>query len=87
MNWKVILSRSAVKDAKKLKQAGLKPQAEKLLNILKENPFQNYPGYEKLTGNLSGFYSRGINIRHRLVCSTDEENKIVQVLRMWSHYE
>lgn len=87
MKWKVILSRSAVKDAKKLKQAGLKSQTGKLLNILQENPFQDYPGYEKLVGNLKGFYSRRINIQHRLVYSVDEENRTVHVLRMWSHYE
>jgi len=87
VKWKVILSRNAAKDAKRLKQAGLKPQTEKLLNILTENPFEDYPGYEKLTGNLKGFYSRRINIQHRLVYSIDGENRIVHVLRMWSHYE
>lgn len=87
MMWRVILSRNAAKDAKKLKSAGLKPQAEKLLEILKENPFREYPRYEKLAGNLSGFYSRRINIQHRLVYSVDEEHRVVHVLRMWSHYK
>lgn len=87
MSWSVILSKHAVKDAKKLKSAGLKNQAEYLLNILKENPFESYPRYEKLVGNFAGFYSRRINIQHRLIYSVDEEQKVVHVLRMWSHYE
>ena len=87
MSWQVILSRKAVKDAKKLRDAGLKPQAEVLLDLLKNNPFQSPPVYEKLVGNLNGFYSRRINIKHRLVYSVDEEQKIVHVLRMWTHYE
>jgi len=87
VNWSVILSRNAVKDIKKLKKAGLRPHAERLLKILEENPFEKYPRYEKLVGNLAGCYSRRINIRHRLVYSVDEEKKVVHVLRMWSHYE
>ena len=87
MNWKVILSKKAVKDSKRLKLAGLKPQAEQLLQLLSENPFQTPPGYKKLVGNLSGFYSRRINIQHRLIYNIDEEKRIVHVLRMWSHYE
>jgi Txe/YoeB family toxin of toxin-antitoxin system len=76
-----------VKDAEKLRKAGLKSRAELLLELLKENPFEKYPKYEKLVGNLEGYYSRRINIQHRLVYSVDEENKVVHVLRMWSHYE
>lgn len=87
VSWKVILSKTAVKDAKKLNKAGLRPQAEKLLNILKENPYQEYPSYEKLVGNLDGCYSRRINIKHRLVYTIDDEKRIVHILRMWSHYE
>jgi len=87
VTWTVILSKHAVKDAKKLNQAGLRPQAERLLHLLQENPFAPYPTYEKLVGNLQGFYSRRINIRHRLVYSVDESRKVVHVLRMWSHYE
>lgn len=87
MKWTVILSRSAVKDARKLKQSGLKPQTEKLLQILQDDPFAEYPSYEKLVGNLKGFYSRRINIQHRLVYSTDKEKRTVHVLRMWSHYD
>lgn len=87
MSWNVILSRQAVKDAKKLKEAGLKDQTQKFLIILKNNPFTKSPQYEKLVGNLSGFYSRRITIQHRLIYSVDKEKKIVHVLRMWTHYE
>ncbi|HAO22391.1 MAG TPA: Txe/YoeB family addiction module toxin [Desulfobacteraceae bacterium] len=87
MSWSVILSRNAVKDAKRLNEAGLKSRTEHLLKLLKENPFVKYPRYEKLIGNLEGFYSRRINIQHRLVYSVDEKDKVVHVLRMWSHYE
>jgi len=85
--WNVILSKKAVKDAKKLKRTGLKSEAERLLNILQTNPVKSPPRYEKLVGNLQGFYSRRINIQHRLVYSIDEEQNVVHVLRMWTHYE
>ncbi len=87
VTWRVILSTQAAKDAKKLKQAGLQPQAERLLHLLQDNPFAVPPPYEKLIGNLHGYYSRRINIQHRLVYARDEEQRIVHVLRMWSHYE
>lgn len=87
MNWKVVLSRQAVKDAKNLTRSGLKPQAEKLLRLLEHDPFAMPPRFEKLVGNLGGFYSRRINIQHRLVYQVDREQKIVHVLRMWTHYE
>lgn len=87
MMWTVILSKQAVKDARRLAQAGLKPQAEKLLQQLQNNPFQNPPPYEKLIGNLAGFYSRRINIQHRIVYQVDHQQKVVHVLRMWTHYE
>jgi len=87
VSWKVILSKAAVKDSKKLKSAGLKPQAEKLLQLLSEDPFQTPPNYEKLVGNLNGFYSRRINIQHRLVYDVDKKAQIVHVLRMWTHYK
>ncbi|MCI5224246.1 MAG: Txe/YoeB family addiction module toxin [Candidatus Electrothrix sp. AR4] len=87
MKWKVILSTQAVKDAKKLSRAGLRPKAERLLQLLLEDPFIRYPAYKKLVGNLNGFYSRRINIQHRLVYSVDPEQHVVHVLRMWSHYE
>lgn len=87
MSWQIILSRLAIKDAKKIAQASLKPQAEKLLQLLTENPFGTPPPYEKLVGNLQGFYSRRISIQHRLVYRVVEIEKEVHVLRMWTHYE
>jgi Txe/YoeB family toxin of toxin-antitoxin system len=86
VSWKVIFTKHAQKDAKKLSAAGLRPNAEKLLAILKENPWQTPPPYEKLVGNLAGAYSRRINIQHRLVYQVLPDEKIVKVLRMWSHY-
>jgi len=80
-------SRQAQKDAKKLKAAGLKPKAEELLNILEINPFQTPPTFEKLLGDLAGTYSRRINIQHRLVYEVFEQEHVVRVLRMWTHYE
>jgi Txe/YoeB family toxin of toxin-antitoxin system len=87
VSWQIILSRQAVKDAKKIAQAGLKPQAEKLLQVLTENPYTTPPPYEKLVGNLQGFYSRRISLQHRLVYRVVEIEKTVHVLRMWTHYE
>lgn len=87
VTWSVILSRQAVKDAKKIKESGLKRQAEKLLWLLKEDPFAIPPKYEKLIGNLKGFYSRRINIQHRLVYSVDVNKRTVHVIRMWTHYD
>lgn len=87
MSWKIVFTKMAQKDAKKIQQTGLKPKAEALLSVLKENPFQNPPTYEKLIGDLSGAYSRRINIQHRLVYQVLEKEKIVKVLRMWTHYE
>lgn len=77
----------AQKDAKKLASSGLKPKAHELLDILAEDPFQKPPPFEKLVGDLSGAYSRRINIQHRLVYQGLEEDQIVKVLRLWSHYE
>ncbi|WP_019508410.1 Txe/YoeB family addiction module toxin [Pleurocapsa sp. PCC 7319] len=85
MKWQVILSKQAKKDAKKIASSGLKPQAQALLEILQNNPDQ--PPYEKLVGNLARFYSCRINIQHRLVYEILEQERIVRVLRMWSHYE
>ena len=87
MNWNIVYTHQAKRDAKKLSHSGLKPQAEKLLEVLKANPFQNPPPYEKLVGNLSGAYSRRINIQHRLVYQVLDDLKTVKVIRMWSHYE
>lgn len=85
--YSLIFTKQAIKDSKFLKSAGLDDKAKKLLNIVKENPFQNPPPYEKLLGDLSGMYSRRINIQHRLVYTVDEKNNFVKVLRMWKHYE
>ncbi|WP_290876986.1 Txe/YoeB family addiction module toxin [Aquabacterium sp.] len=87
MSWEVVYAKHAQKDAQKLSARGLKDKAQELLAIIKENPFQNPPPYEKLVGDLSGAYSRRINIQHRLVYEVLQEQKIVKVLRMWSHYE
>jgi toxin YoeB len=87
VTWTVVLSKQAVKDSRNLSQAGLRPQAEGLLRILTEDPFQAPPRFEKLVGNLQGFYSRRINVQHRLIYSVDSEARVVHVLRMWTHYE
>jgi toxin YoeB len=85
--WTVVFFKQAPKDARKLSAAGLRPRAEGLLKILSEDPFQNPSSYEKLVGDLSGFYSRRINIQHRLVYQIHEEQKVVKVIRLWTHYE
>lgn len=85
--WKIVFTRHAQKDAKKLARSGLKPQAEKLLAILAENPYQTPPPYERLVGNFSGACSRRINIQHRLVYQVLDDIKTIKVMRMWSHYE
>jgi toxin YoeB len=87
VSWRIVYSRHALKDAKKLAQSNLKPKTEELLAILKSNPFQNPPPYEKLVGDLQGAYSRRVNIQHRLVYQVLEQEQIVKVLRMWTHYE
>lgn len=87
MSWQLAFTKQAQKDARKLKTSNLKPQAEKLLQLLRENPFQNPPPYEKLVGDLAGAHSRRINIQHRLVYQVLEKEHIVKVLRMWTHYE
>ena len=85
--YEVILTKAAVKDADKIAAAGLAPKVRKLLALIEEDPFAPYPPYEKLLGNLTGLYSRRINIQHRLVYQVLTEEHIVKVLRMWSHYE
>ena len=87
MSWQVVFAKHAQRDARKLEASGLKAGAQELLAIIKENPFQNPPPFEKLVGDLSGAYSRRINIQHRLVYEVLQEEKTVKVLRMWSHYE
>jgi Txe/YoeB family toxin of toxin-antitoxin system len=85
--WNLAYSKFAVKDAKKLSAAGLKDKAQVLLDILKVNPFQNPPPYEKLVGDLTGAYARRINIQHRLIYEVFRKEKTVRVLRMWAHYD
>ena len=87
MSWAIVFTKHAQKDAPKLASAGLKAKAQELLAILKANPCQNPPPYEKLVGDLSGAYSRRINIQHRLVYEVLTDEQTVKVLRMWSHYE
>jgi Txe/YoeB family toxin of toxin-antitoxin system len=87
VSWQVVFSKHAVKDARKLAAAGLKPKAQELLALLAEDPFCNPPPYEKLVGDLAGAYSRRINIQHRLVYEVFTEERTVRVLRMWTHYE
>ena len=86
MSWQLLFTKAAQKDAGKLASAGLRPKAEPLLEILKTNPWQAPPPYEKLVGDLAGAHSRRINFQHRLVYAVDEETHTVRVLRMWSHY-
>jgi Txe/YoeB family toxin of toxin-antitoxin system len=85
--WRVVFTKQAQKDAKKLAAAGLRSKAEKLLDILRENPYKTPPTFEKLLGDLSGAYSRRINIQHRLVYQILDNEKVVKVIRMWTHYE
>lgn len=87
MSWDIVYTKQAQKDAQKLAASGLKPKAQILLAVIKDNPFQNPPPYEKLVGNLSGAYSRRINIQHRLVYQVLQDQQTVKVLRMWTHYE
>jgi toxin YoeB len=85
--YQVLFTSHAQRDAKKISRSGLRPKAEALLKILEEDPFQNPPPYEKLVGDLAGAYSRRINIQHRLVYQVLKKEKIVKVIRMWTHYE
>jgi Txe/YoeB family toxin of toxin-antitoxin system len=87
LNWQLLFSKQSLKDAKKLKSANLWKNAEKLLTVLRQNPFQNPPSFEKLVGDLDGAYSRRINIQHRIVYQVIKEEKVVRILRMWTHYE
>jgi toxin YoeB len=87
VSWKIVYTKHAQKDAKKVSSSGLKNKVVKLIETIKENPYQNPPPYEKLIGDLSGAYSRRINIQHRLVYEVIEDQKTIKVLRMWTHYE
>ncbi len=87
MTWQLVYTKQAQKDAKKLASAGLKPKAVELLEVLQKNPFQNPPPFEKLVGDLFGAYSRRVNIQHRLVYQIYETERIVKIIRLWTHYE
>ncbi len=87
VSWTLVFTKQAKKDAKKLKASGLKPKAERLLEILELNPYQSPPPFEKLVGDLAGACSRRINIQHRLVYQVLEDVKTVKIIRLWTHYE
>ena len=87
VKWRLVYTRQALKDAKKLSASGLQPKAKALLEIIEKDPFCNPPRYEKLVGDLSGAYSRRINIQHRLVYQVLPESRTVKIIRMWTHYE
>jgi Txe/YoeB family toxin of toxin-antitoxin system len=87
VKWKIVYTRQAQRDARKTTAAGLRAQAEKLIEILSRNPYQAPPSFEKLVGDLAGAYSRRVNIQHRLVYQILEEERTVKVIRMWTHYE
>jgi toxin YoeB len=87
VSWRLVFTRQAKKDGKKIAQTGLKPQTNRLLDLLKEDPYRNSPPYEKLVGDLSGACSRRINIQHRLIYQILDDIKTVKIIRMWTHYE
>lgn len=87
MSWRLIYTKQAQKDAKKLAAAGLKTKAQQLLDLVADNPFGTPPPFEKLVGDLRGAYSRRINVQHRLVYQVLEQERIVKILRLWTHYE
>lgn len=87
MSWRLVFTKQAKKDAKKIVQSGLKPQANRLLDLLRKDPYRNPPPCEKLIGDLSGAYSRRINIQHRLIYQIIEDINTVKIIRMWTHYE
>ncbi len=87
MTWKLVYTRQAQKDAKKLASRGLKPKAQELLALIAEDPYRKPPPFEKLMGDVAGAYSRRINIQHRLVYQVLEDERVVKVLRLWSYYE
>jgi len=87
VSWRVVYTKQAQKDAKKISTSGLRDKAEKLIKILQDNPYQSPPTYEKLVGDLAGAYSRRINIQHRLVYQIVDDKRTVKIIRMWTHYE
>ena len=87
MSWRLFYTKEALKDAKKIAASGLKPKTETIIQILRDNPYQNPPPFEKLAGDLAGAYSRRINIHHRLIYQVMKDEKVVKIIRMWTHYE
>ena len=87
VNWKIVYTKQALKDARKLSASGLRPKAATILEIIKKNPFQTPPPFEKLVGDLIGAYLRRINIQHRIVYQVLKRYKTVKIIRMWTHYE
>ncbi len=87
MSWQLVFTKQAQKDAKNIAQSGLRPQVSRLLDLLRVDPLQNPPPYEKLVGDLSGAYSRRINIQHRLIYQILKDIHTVKIIRMWTHYE
>jgi toxin YoeB len=87
VSWQLVYTRQAQKDAKNIAAAGLRPKTEELLSLIRDDPFRNPPRFEKLVGDLAGAYSRRINLQHRLVYQVLEQDRIVKILRMWTHYE
>lgn len=87
VKWKLVFTKQAAKDSKKLKSAGLKEKAEAVLKILEKTPYQNPPSFEKLVGDLTGAYSRRVNIQHRIVYQICKTDRVIKILRMWTHYE
>ena len=87
VSWRLVFTKQAQKDAKKIAQSGLKSQANSLLDLLRDDPFQNPPPYEKLIGDLSGAYSRRISIQHRLIYQVLKDIHMIKIIRMWTHYE
>jgi Txe/YoeB family toxin of toxin-antitoxin system len=87
VSWRLVFTKQARKDAKRLAETGLKPQANRLLDVLRRDPYQSPPPYEKLVGDLSGAHSRRINIQHRLIYQVLDDIRTVKIIRMWTHYE
>ena len=87
MGYIIVITKQAQKDAKKLESCNLDKKAKELLSIIKENPYQTPPPYEKLIGDLKGFYSRRINIKHRIIYEVYEKENTIKILRMWTHYQ
>ena len=87
MKWRLVYTKQAQKDAKKIASSGLKKKAESIIKILRENPYKIPPAYEKLVGDLAGAYSRRINIQHRMIYQVLNDEKVVKIIRMWTHYE